>query len=286
MRKASDKINNFHFACNRILDKELGQFNSLVQFQEVAMLELLKKHKDSDKDLDDFIKNCAQNHNIPLNHVPFSKFQSKIHLSYLIYPTACLDKFFREWIQEVNIFLVKRGANPDGTDKSFKEDKSVNGSMLKKILSSLNKAGVGINFPELYSNIYDYYRLSRNQLAHSGDNAYEVENAYRKIDTKAALALIPSWEKAFSAPGVYELDDLIAYSAFSKRIADELSHLIYPKLNWTNVQINLDNDWKNFICKAKAKCDREVTLQGYVKQRYGEPIPECQIKSTMEHLGL
>lgn len=285
MRKASDKINNFHLKCNKILDKELGQFDALVQFQEVALLDMLESQASSGKSKDEYVKDRASHHNIPLMHVPFSRFQSSIHQAYLIYPFACLDHFLKDWVREMYFFLGK----PEFIESKrigFYIETPKGDSYLHSLLKALKQNGIDIKIPELYINVYDYYRLSRNAIAHSSKDTDVIKVAYDKIDITAALKLVPSWPNAFKESGVYELDDLVVYAAFVKRIADDLSHLIYPHLDWTKCHVEYDEEWMAQVKKTKAKKDRMKTLQGYVKFRYGEQIPENQITKVMNNLNL
>ena len=284
MRKKSDKINNFHFECNKVLTKELGQFDALVQFQEVALLDMLSAQKEIGEDIDTYIKKNAKKHNIPLGHVPFSKFLSKIHQSYLIYPSACLDRFLKDWVQEMYLFLGK----PDDNDieKGFRINGKKEEAYLQSVLSALKHKGYDLGLSELYLNIFEYYRLSRNSVVHISRDKDRITNVYNKIDRVQALKLLPAWQNAFARPCEYELDDLVAYSAFVKRIADEMTSLLYPKLDWTCIHYEYDEEWMAMLKKTRAKPDRKKTLQGFIKQRYGEPIPNGQIDKVMEYLHL
>lgn len=285
MRKKSDKINNFHFECNNVLTKELGRFNALVQFQEVALLEMLADQENSGCEIDEYVNAKAVQYQIPLGHVPFSRFKDKIHQSYLIYPFACLDLFTKEWVHELYVFLGK----PDDNDKrlGFRIEGKKEESYVDSVLKALENKGIMLEIPNNYRNILEYYRLSRNAVAHhKEDNVDKIKLAYENIDIAQALSLIPAWQKALAEPCKYELDDLVAYSAYVKRFADDLSHLLYEKLDWTHLHPECDEKWIETIRKISAKHDRRQSLQGYVQQRYGEPIPDDQIVEVMKHLSL
>lgn len=285
MRKKSDKINNFHFECNNVLTKELGRFDALVQFQEVALLQMLDDQEKSGPEIDEYVSAKALLHHIPLGHVPFSRFKDKIHQSYLIYPFACLDQFLKEWVREMYVFFGK----PDDNDKriGFRIEGKKEESYLDSVLKALEGKGIKLAIPTNYKKILEYYRLSRNAVAHhKEENTEKITAAYAEIDIAQALSLLHAWQEALSQPCQYELDDLVAYSAYVKRFADDLSHLLYEKLDWTQLHPECDDDWVAALKKIRAKYDRQQSLQGYVCQRYGEPIPDNQIEETMRHLNL
>lgn len=285
MRKKSDKINNFHFECNKILTKELGRFDALVQFQEVALLEMLTDHENSGCDIDEYVATKAALYRIPLGHVPFSRFKDKIHQSYLIYPFACLDQFLKEFVHEMYVFFGK----PDDNDKSigFRIEGKKEESYLDSVLKALERKNIKLAVPDNYKKILEYYRLSRNAVAHHRkENFDRINAAYSEIDIEQALSLLPAWQNALAKPCEYELDDLVAYSAYVKRLADDLPHLLYENIDWTHLHPECDDQWIDALKKIRTKHDRQQSLQGYVRQRYGEFIPDNQIEEVTKHLDL
>ena len=105
-------------------------------------------------------------------------------------------------------------------------------SYLQRVTDTLTKFRADVDLSELYVNVYDSCRFSRNAITHNGTDTEDINSSINNINKQDAAKLIPSWHKAFSAAGVYGLDDLVAYSAFLKRIADELSRRVCPLLDW------------------------------------------------------
>lgn len=278
MRKNSDRENYFRFPCNKELNVELGRFDALIQLQEVALLDLLHNYEIEEKkeSIDKYIFQKAVQHDISLRNIPFASFKNKIHQSYLIYPYACLDVFLHSFVHEVKGFFWNESLNK--SDFELVEEKGL--SYLDRIIKSLKKLNNRFNFPQLYVDIYDYFRLARNEVAHKSKDNTDVITAYNKIDIDKALELLPRWKNAFRQADIFELDDIVAFAAFSKRIADLLPQRIYPLIDWTKVNYFGDEKWVEQIKKTKAKYDKTGTFQGYVKQQYGEYIPDNQIEEV------
>ena len=67
-------------------------------------------------------------------------------------------------------------------------------------------------------------------------------------------------------------------------MADTISQQLYPQINWAYIDFEEDSEWMVFISRLKSKPDKEVSLQGFVKSKYGEQIPDSQINQLLERL--
>ena len=272
MRRRSDKQNSFHVKANRTLDRELGQFNAMIQYQEIALLELVKQTENAKND--NYIYDLAKAYDIPLSHIPFDNCLSRLCQSYLIYPNACFDSFIDRFAKELKCLL--RNYSTDQVDGETK---------LAKVLNSLQKKyGIRIVIPQNLISVYTYYRHSRNCLAHHNPNDLQLQKDFNQIDIEDFLKLVPSWQGALKGCGIYTLDDAIAFSALVKRLADTISQQLYPQINWAYIDFEEDSEWMVFISRLKSKPDKEVSLQGFVKSKYGEQIPDSQINQLLERL--
>lgn len=272
MRRRSDRQNSFHVKANRTLDRELGQFDAMIQYQEIALLELVKQKNNAKTD--DYIYDLAKAHGIPLSHIPFDNCLSRLSQSYLIYPNACFDSFIDNFTTELKCLL--RNYSTDQIDGETK---------LAKVMNSLQKKySIRIIIPQNLIYAYNYYRHSRNYLAHHNPNDLKLQKDFNQIDIKDFLKLVPGWQGALKECGVYTLDDAIAFSALVKRLADTISQQLYPQINWADIIFEEDSEWMVFIRKLKSKPDKEVSLQGFVKSKYGERIPDSQINQLLKRL--
>lgn len=272
MRRKSDKPNNFHFIANRKLNKQLGEYNALVQFQELAVLDLLKDAKQSGKSIDIYVTDLSKDYGIPLRNLPFDDYQNQLHLSYLVYPYSCCDSFLDKFRKEVKCFL------PAGFDWESERGQSI----LEKTVCSFKKNGIDLNIPEHYINVFNYYRIARNILSHNGTER-ELQKYYDKINREEILKMLPGWPNALKEFNVFELDDMVAFSTIVKRIADHIPHELFSHIDWSILSA-YSEEWRSFMKKLHAKFDKIQTLRGYIKQTYGVVLSDDQLNQAYENL--
>ena len=281
MRARSDRINTFGFLANRDLKRELGRFDAMILYQEVMMREYYVSQKKSALDEDSYAKQCAGFHQIPLSHIPFNKVMSHYHQAFLIYPLACFEVFLDGFIKEVRCLIP--------SSDNYKLDDRRGDSKLERTIAALSFNKIRIAIPSLLHSVYTYYRLSRNQSAHTLDDSKtekKIEDHYKLIDVPEFRKLIPEWPNALSCANHYEIDDLVAFSALVIRMADYMTQSLLSYINWSLIDTEKDDGWDYQVKKKKKKTDRMRTFKGYVKSRYGVWLDDQQANDFLQGKGL
>jgi len=165
----------FSFKSFRNLKKGLGEFDAVVECNELAIREFLKNLKDS-QDQKQLIQDLSQKHGIRVDTVSIDLFSSRIRLFYILSVMQQAEQFIDEFKKEFKTY------NPTWVDKVDGETDFDN--LLGNIFSS---KGQGIN--EIGEEVYhgfEYYRFVRNRFAHSEEkDVKKLQNLCLKISEYA-----------------------------------------------------------------------------------------------------
>lgn len=161
----------FSFKAFRNLKKGLGEFDAVVECNEMAIREFLKNLKAS-QDQKQFIQELSQKHGVRVDTVSVDLFSSRIRLFYILSVMQQAEQFIDEFRKEYKTY------NPAWADKVDGETDLDN--LLRNIFSSKGQGIIEIG-EEVYQG-FEYYRLVRNRFAHSEEkDVKKLENLCSKI---------------------------------------------------------------------------------------------------------
>lgn len=218
----------FDIPSNRNLWQTLGQYDALVEYQEVASKYYLGSFDDKKESFDAFLSRTSTATGIRLNSISLENFREKQYQGYLVLPNASFDEFIADFVDDVK-FLI---------DPAFALSKT-GGSKLDKLLDALSQKGISPSIEKFKKDLYDYYRLLRNDVAHCLNQDYEKE--YKAID-KIAITKFYTTLNEPKKKSQLAFDDFILCTANIKNIADLLTVSLLPYIDWK--QFVLDNKEK------------------------------------------
>lgn len=239
-----DNSETFNLPSNRFLWVCLGEYDALVEYQEVANRLMLKAYEDSKQTFGDYLKCASKATGIKLYNLTLQNYKEKIIQGYLVYPNAIFDEFLTRFIADVR----------DLIDAGFAESK-IDGCRFDKVMDALVKKGIKPAITKVQHDLYNYYRLLRNGVAHGSDS--EFEKAYKRIDKDAVKGCYPT----LCEPQPKDLlcfDDFILCTANIKNIADAMSKSLFENVGWvTRCMANKDtwfprrNKFMTIECKKR-----------------------------------
>ena len=224
-----DNSQTFNLPSNRYLWKSLGEYDALVEYQEVANRLLLKAYEGSNQSFVDFLKGASNTTGIKLYDLTLQNYRGKIIQGYLVYPNAVFDEFLTRFISDVRNLI----------DAAFDKSK-IDGCRFDKVKYALVKKGIDPAIPKVQLDLYNYYRLLRNGVAHGSDS--EFENAYKRIDKKAVNGYYPTLSDPQPKDSL-GFDDVILCTANIKNIADAMTKSLFPHVDWTECCITNQETW-------------------------------------------
>jgi predicted transport protein len=143
----------FSFKAFRNLKKGLGEFDAVVECNEIAIREFLTNLKAS-QDQKQFIKDLANKHNVRVDSVNIDLFSSRIRLFYIMSVMQQAEQFIDEFRKEYKTY------NPTWTNKADGETDFDN--LLQNIFTSKVEGITEIGNEVYYG--FEYYRFVRNRF--------------------------------------------------------------------------------------------------------------------------
>lgn len=251
----------------------MGQYDALVEYQEVASRYYLGSFDAKKESFDAFLSRTSTTTGVRLNSISLANFREKQYQGYLVFPNASFDEFITDFVDDV-MFLI---------DPTFALSK-IDGSKFDKLLDALSQNGINPSIEKLKKDLYDYYRLLRNDVAHCLNQDYKKE--YKAIDKRAIAAFYTSLNEP-KEKSQLAFDDFILCTANIKNIADLLTVSLLPHIDWK--QLVLSN--KNKLIPRYVRFlreDRIKRLHTYVLNRvrtlWGYTLDELTINNIIDSL--
>ncbi len=156
-------ITKFSYESYRKLKKNLGEFDAVVECNEIAIREFIEKAQA--KDAGDYIKNLSFKHRVKVDAVDFIKFGSRIRHYYLTSVFQQSEQFLKDFKEEWKLYFP---------NKEWLEIKSGE-TILQNTLRTLS-----LRISSDLIEFYEYYRLVRNHMSHNDRDIDKLRSLLRK----------------------------------------------------------------------------------------------------------
>ena len=264
----------FTLPCFRTLVKSLGEFDSLVEYQELASRMLLASFDPSKESFSDYLKRQSKNHGINLNDITPQDYKISQIQGYLVFPCACFDAFLTGYDDEVKLLI-----NSEYTLNGLK------GSHLKKATDALKNISVTLNINPDELDLYDYYRELRNDLAHNLDNEYTKR--YDAINKTAIQSIYPKLQAPNEKSSLC-FDDFILCTANIKSVALQMTSSLLPYVDWAvRAAQNRDVWFPNYgrYSEKRDKERRKKCVYNSLLTRYGLRLSDYDLETIVDTLA-
>nr|WP_302229489.1 hypothetical protein [uncultured Prevotella sp.] len=267
------RYSTFRLPCLRRLKKTLGEYDALVEYVELATRKFKSDFKSqSGLSFQEFLSSEANKQEICLNNLTLENYESFKNKYYLILPYAAFGSFLSDFKKD---FTFLFGEKYDIQKCEIK---------LEPISKLLEINGFNISIENWSLNLYDYYRLLRNSLAHDSDKKIkDIENLYFSIDKKAIHASFPT----LSAPHDIDnlaFDDFILFTANIKYIAERLTLSLEPKIDWVEFS---KHNLTLFPKRNKFEKNKDrliVYVRNVISTNYGLSLDDSEIENIINNL--
>ncbi len=251
----------------------MGQYDALVEYQEVASRYYLGTFDVKKESFDAFLSRTSTATGVRLNSISLANFRKKQYQGYLVFPNASFDEFITDFVDDVR-FLI---------DPAFALSK-IDGSKFDKLLDALSQNGISLSIERFKKDLYDYYRLLRNGVAHSLNQDYEKE--YKAIDKIAITAFYPTLNEP-NEKSQLSFDDFILCTANIKNIADLLTVSLLPHIDWKQLVLSnkdkLIPQYVRFLHEGRTK-RLHTYVSNCVKSLYGYTLDKLTINNIIDSL--
>ncbi|MCD4735678.1 MAG: hypothetical protein K8R53_06510 [Bacteroidales bacterium] len=245
-------ITKFSFIAYRKLKKTLGEFDAVVECNEIAINEFLEQAKK--EDIRKYIQQLSTKHKVKVDEVDFLKLSSRIRQYYVASVFQQAEQFLKDFKEEwIKYFPDKTWIEP------LKGETKIQ-STLKSISLTLTTDLI---------DIYEYYRIVRNYMSHTDRDIEELKIRYKKVHANQNkflrdldLSVLPN--------KIDEVDfsDFLILTNIVKHIAYLISTTSKP-----------DNERIAQILYDKSKEDKGKAYKGLKKLKNDSKRYETAIKS-------
>ena len=273
-KRSEYRKTTFNIPSNRNLWKSLGQYDALVEYQEVASRYYLGTFDVEKESFDAFLSRTSTATGVRLNSISLANFRKKQYQGYLVFPNASFDDFVVDFVDDVR-FLID--------DPTFALSKS-NGSKFDRLWDALLQKEISPSIEKFKKDLYDYYRLLRNDVAHCLNKDYKEE--YKALDKKAIAAFYTTLNEP-KEKSQLSFDDFILCTANIKNIADLFTVSLFPHINWEQLVFrNKDELIPKYVrYLGENRIDRLRTyILNRIKTRYGYTLNKSTINKIIASL--
>lgn len=157
-------VTKFSYSAYRKLKKNLGEFDAVVECNEIAIREFVEQVPK--ENLGEYIKRLSEKHKVKVDEVDVKKFDSRIRQYYVLSVFQQFEQFLKDFkIEWKKYFSEKQWVEPrDGETK------------LKNTLDNIS-----LNMDTDIIDIYEYYRLIRNYMSHTDRDKTVLSRKHSKV---------------------------------------------------------------------------------------------------------
>lgn len=211
----------FRLKCKKELYNNLGKYDAIVEFTEIAVRDFIAKSQESEN-FDTYLQEKSVQHKIKVDSIDFNLYQTRIAHSYIISVYQSFELFLRTFKDEYCELYDIKWSLPDNKE-----------NLLLKIISKVSNLTKAKNeIGESNIELFDYYRAVRNKYVHEYISQEKIEKAFKEI-TKQKPNLSDLYPK-LNAPNKFteiSFDDFIMFTRAVKTISKGLCKLVEPKNN-------------------------------------------------------
>jgi len=251
-------ITKFSFFAYRKLKKTLGEFDAVVECNEIAIREFIQEAQKENPYK--YIQQLSSKHKIKVDEVDFLKFGSRIRQYYVASVSQQSEQFLKDFRTEWQLYFPEKTWIEPGKGET-------------KFQNTLTN--ISLSLPSDLVDIYEYYRLIRNYMSHTDRDLEELNNTYSKIQANKNLflrdlhlSILPNPVKDIN------FDDFLILTNIIKHIAYLMSISSKP-----------DNDRIAEILFLKSKDDNQKVFKGIKKLKNNEERFENALENYITNFG-
>lgn len=228
MERHAYRGTSFDIPANKKFRKQCGEYDSLIQFEECchrALIERYNEEKGKDHSLSFklFTPKIATGTKVNLGFFDFDNYENSLYASYIIYPYGAFDCFIQDIIKDLKDFKI-----------NIKIDKQKGkGTKLSQLLKQLKKRGIDVRIEQFKIDLFEYYRLRRNSVAHMLPETTYISSFNKSVKSRHLVSkTYPNQPNALTSYDKMTFDDFVVCTANLKNISDIITRTIEKNINW------------------------------------------------------
>lgn len=250
-------ITKFSFFAYRKLKKTLGEFDAVVECNEIAIKEFLEQAEK--EDVNKYIEQLSLKHKVKVNEVDFLKFTSRIRQYYVSSVFQQAEQFLKDFKNEWVKYYPK-----DGWSDSKKGETKFENTI----------RNIKIVLPSDLIEMYEYYRIVRNYMSHTDRDKDELKRRLKQINKNSNTFL-----KDFHISGIpnkledIDFTDFLILTNIVKHVAYEFSTKSKPdNKRIAEILYEFSKENKSYKGLKKLKNDNErydKAIRSFITSNFG-----------------
>lgn len=231
MKRQIYRGTSFNIPANKRFWKQCGAYDSLIQFEECCYRALLERYneeksKDHSLSFELFTKKIAAKTKVNMGCFNFDNYENSLYAAYIIYPYGVFDRFIDELIEDLRKLLIKIKINTRKTK----------GTKLSQLLKQLKNRGFDVKIEQFKMDIFEYYRLRRNSVAHLLPDSTYISYFNKLVKSRHLVnKFYPNQLNALTSYDKMTFDDFVVCTANLKNISDIITRTIEKYINWKKI---------------------------------------------------
>lgn len=244
----------FSLPCYRKFKNTFGKFNALINFEEVAALHLFAE-KGEVESMGEVLTRIAPAYGLHISDVRLPHYEIVLRQAFLNHPFACFEVFLEDFKEEYKTLV-----NPNFV--LVNEDDM---SKLEKYSRSLKEDGVIPQLSGYLMDMYNYYRLVRNQVVHHLASDRSVKNAFKRLE-KRREEILTRFEQMPNPLESIDFNDFKLCDQVILDIAELFSISIEKHIDWETI----DCFEKGIVLRSKVNKfrDNPKRLKKYIDSSF------------------
>ncbi|MDO5527410.1 MAG: hypothetical protein Q4F85_15155 [Prevotella sp.] len=259
MHNKSIRGTSFTLPSVKKLKKQLGKTDAFTQYIEVAIRHLEKGYGDGGTSFNQYVKTVSEEVGVHLYNIDIKNYKQGIILRHLITPRAFLESF----VEDLQDDIRGMGYPAFKADRKPPKGVSLQTELDKLVYNINNELLITVSLMGFQKDLFDYYRLLRNSVAHASIDSAKIEYAYKMLDLNAIRDFYPTLD----APNRIEsltFDDFTLCTANIKNIADMIVSSLECAMKWDSAEVTGHPCFSGV--KQKAKVRTKERMFGYIRQ--------------------
>jgi len=252
-------ITKFSYFAYRKLKKTLGEFDAVVECNEIAIKEFVEQAPE--EKVQQYVQQLSQKHKVKVDEVDFLKFSSRIRQYYISSVFQQAEQFLKDFKTEWTQYF---------SDKAWAEP--LKGET--KLQNTLKN--ISLTLPSDLIEVYEYYRLVRNYMSHTDRDLEELKNRHAKIQANTNdflkdlhLSSLPNSLDKIDFSDFLLLTNVIKHTAFlistsAKPDNEKIAKILFDKAK--------ENDNRAYQGLKKNKNDKnrfENAIKSFITTNFG-----------------
>lgn len=260
MNDRSKDITKFSYESYRVLKKNLGEYDAVIEVNEL----LIKEFNSNSKAIgyNSYVEKLSEKHNVIVDSVKIDLFNLRIRQYYIVSVYQAFETFISKFKREFTTYFT-------GHIWITKHDGE---TVLENIVQNVKAINPKIDLHKEVLEAVDYYRLVRNYMSHTNRDSGKIALKYKSVSKYVPeLSNIFNYQCTINDINNINFDDFKLFSNCVKHLAFNLS--IMSKPSNETIAIKIFELEKESIRKLRKTKNNELryknSIDNLIRSKFG-----------------